>query len=69
MKSQKQIDKEADRTKMKTFTKILKVSIRAYNDADAKEQLEDMMGETWFDSWAEIDEEDLRELIKQEKYI
>jgi hypothetical protein len=60
---------EQDEIEMKTFTKILKVTIRAYNDADAEEQLEDMMGETWFDSWCEIDEEDLRELIKQEKYI
>jgi hypothetical protein len=63
------LERQADKTKMKDFTRFVKIKIRAFCDDDADEQLEDMMGETWFDNWCSLDEEDLRETIKMEKYI
>lgn len=59
MKSQKQIDKEADKTPLKPFERRIKMTILAYNDDDADEQMEDMMGECWTDGWCEVDDRGL----------
>lgn len=59
------MDKEADKVKMKTFTKLVKIKIRAYNEHDAEEQLEDMMQETWADSWEEEFKDKIRDKIQK----
>ena len=54
-------EENKENKEVKTFTRFVKLNIRAYNDADADEQLEDMMDEIWADSWDKINPSDRRE--------